>query len=116
MREDWVKLSITVERSDGGVVDMEVLRPRVWVELQGIAAGSLLPLDIEELEVDGLAFVHSVEPCPDIACGPGKVVTGRYVTRQVNTIARFEIEGPDGSIEMLEGTPIHPIESLNRED
>ncbi len=116
VREDWIKLSITVERSDGGVVDLEVLRPRVWVEQQGIAAGSLLPLNVEELEVDGLAFVHAVEPCPEIASGPGNVVTGRFVTRQVNTIARVEIEGPDGRIEILEGTLIHPIWSVDRED
>lgn len=63
-------------------MDFEVLRPQDWVEANGIA-GSLLPLNIEVLEVDGLAFVHSVEPCPAIASGPGDVVTGRFVTRQV---------------------------------
>jgi hypothetical protein len=94
VREDWVKLSITVERSDGGVVDLEVLRPRDWVEQQGIAAGSLLPLNIEELEVDGLAFVHSVDPCPEIASGPDNVVTGRFVIRQVSSLARRLLRGP----------------------
>jgi hypothetical protein len=83
VREDWVKLSITVERSDGGVVDLEVLRPRDWVEQQGITAGRLLPLNVEELEVDGLAFVHSVKPSPKIASGPGNFFTGLFVARQV---------------------------------
>jgi hypothetical protein len=26
----WAKLSITVERSDGGIVDAEIIRPRSW--------------------------------------------------------------------------------------
>jgi hypothetical protein len=94
VREDWVKLSITVERSDGGVVDLEVLRPRDWVEQQGICSGSLLPLNIEELEVDGLAFVHTVDICPEIASGPGNVVTGRFVIRQVSSLARWLHRGP----------------------
>ncbi len=83
VREDWGKLAITGERSDGGVVDLEALPPRDWVEQQGITAGSLLTLNVEELEVDGLAFVHSVEPCLEMASGPGNFFTGRFVTRQV---------------------------------
>ncbi len=51
-----------------------------------------------------------------IASSKGTLVTGRFVTRQVNTIARVEIEGPNGTIEILEGTPIHPIWSVDRGD
>lgn len=51
-----------------------------------------------------------------IADGEGSVITGRFVTRQVDVIARAEILGADGSIEVLEGTTIHPIWSLGRND
>ncbi len=51
-----------------------------------------------------------------IASSKRTVVIGRYVTRQVNTIARLEIESPNVSIEILEGTPIHPIWLVDRED
>jgi hypothetical protein len=44
------------------------------------------------------------------------VVTGRFVTRQVDEIARVEILAPDGTTETLEGTPIHPIWSVDRQD
>ncbi|MFM7561610.1 MAG: hypothetical protein ACKO81_01100, partial [Planctomycetota bacterium] len=44
------------------------------------------------------------------------VVTARFITREVNTIARAEIIGPDGTIKMIEGTPIHPIWSVDRND
>jgi hypothetical protein len=44
------------------------------------------------------------------------VVTARFITREVNTIARVEILGPDGKIETIEGTTIHPIWSDDRQD
>jgi hypothetical protein len=116
VQDEWLKLSITVERTDGGVVDAELLRPRAWVEANGIRTGQLLPLNIAELQVAGFAHVTAIEPCPLIASGDGSVITGRFITRQVDTIARVEILGADGSIEVLEGTTIHPIWSLDRND
>jgi hypothetical protein len=116
VQDEWLKLSITVERTDGGVVDAELLRPRAWVEANSIRAGQLLPLNIAELQVAGFAHVTAIEPCLVIAAGDGSVITGRFVTRQVDTIARVEILGADGSIELLEGTTIHPIWSLDRND
>jgi hypothetical protein len=44
------------------------------------------------------------------------VIRGRFVTRQVDEIARVEILPPDGTTETLEGTPIHPIWSVDRQD
>jgi hypothetical protein len=44
------------------------------------------------------------------------VVTAKFLTREVNTIARVEILGVDGQIEVLEGTTIHPIWSVDRDD
>jgi hypothetical protein len=44
------------------------------------------------------------------------VITGRFVTRQVDEIARVVILAPDGTTETLEGTPIHPIWSVDRQD
>jgi hypothetical protein len=44
------------------------------------------------------------------------VVTAKFLTREVNTIARVEILGVDGQIEVLEGTTIHPIWSDDRND
>jgi hypothetical protein len=112
----WAKLSITVQRSDGGVVDAELLRPRAWIELHGIVAGQLLPLHLPELEVSGQALVTAVEACPPIAGGEGSVVTARFVTREVHVVASVEVLDPDGSIETITGTTIHPVWSVDRED
>ena len=112
----WVKISMTIERSDGGIVDAELLRPRTWVESHGLKAGQLLPLNIAELQVAGLARVTAIEACPTISESQGSVVTGRFVTRQVDVIVRAEIQDPNGTVEVVEGTPIHPIWSIDRND
>ncbi|XZE21004.1 polymorphic toxin-type HINT domain-containing protein [Pirellulaceae bacterium SH449] len=75
-----------------------------------------MPMNIEELQVHGSAIVTAVDECLEIASGEGSVVTARFITREVNTIVRAEIIGPDGTIELFEGTPIHPIWSLDRND
>ena len=112
----WVKISITVERTDGGIVDAELLRPRTWVESNGLKAGQLLPLNITELQVAGLAHATAIERCPTIATGEGSVITARFLTRQADVMVRAETLCPDGTTEVIEGTPIHPIWSLDRND
>jgi hypothetical protein len=73
----WAKLSITAEGSDGGIVDAEIIRPRLWILESGLCAGRMLPLNLPELEVSGLALVTAIDYCPPIAEGEGSVVTAR---------------------------------------
>ncbi len=112
----WLKISLSVERQDGAMIDAELIRPTQFVKASGLTAGHLLPFNIPELQVQGLATVTSIEPCPPISTGDGSVITGRFTTRQVELIARAEILGPDGKIEVLAGTTIHPIWSVDRQD
>jgi hypothetical protein len=116
VQADWAKIAITMHRNDGGIVDAELLRPRWWIAQHSIVAGKHLPMNIEELQVHGSALVTSIDDCPEIANGEGSVVTAKFLTREVNTIARVEILGVDGQIEVLEGTTIHPIWSDDRND
>ena len=67
----WAKVSITVERSDGGIVDAEIIRPCSWILASGLCAGRMLPLNLPELEVSGLALVTAIDNCPPIAGGEG---------------------------------------------
>ena len=76
----WAKLSITAEGSDGGIVDAEIIRPRSWILRNGICVGRMLPFNLPELEVSGLALVTAIDDCPPIAGGEGSVVTARFVT------------------------------------
>jgi hypothetical protein len=116
VQADWAKISITMRRTDGGIIDAELIRPRWWIAHHKIVAGQLLPMNIEELQVKGTAMVTSIDDCPEIADGEGCVVTATFKTREVHSIVRAEILGPDGSIENIEGTPIHPIWSVDRND
>jgi hypothetical protein len=112
----WAKFSFTIERTDGGIVDAELLRPRSWIDANGIRAGHSLPMHIEELQIDGVGTVTAVEECPHVASGDGSAITGRFITREVDEIAVAKILGPDGHIETIEGTPTHPVWSVDQQD
>jgi hypothetical protein len=112
----WAKVSITVERSDGGIVDAEIIRPRSWILRNGLCAGRMLPLNLPELEVSGLALVTAIDDCPPIADGEGSVVTARFVTREVHVVASVDVLGADGSVETITGTTIHPVWSVDRQE
>jgi len=112
----WAKLSITVERSDGGIVDAEIIRPRSWILRNGICAGRMLPFNLPELEVSGLALVTAIDDCPPIADGGGSVVTARFVTREVHVVASVDVLGADGTVETITGTTIHPVWSVDRQE
>ena len=109
-------MSVTAERSDGGIVDAEIIRPRSWILANGLCAGRMLPLNLPELEVSGLALVHAIDDCPPIACGEGSVVTARFVTREVHVVASVDVLGADGSVETITGTTIHPVWSVDRQE
>jgi hypothetical protein len=111
----WAKVSITLERSDGGIVDAEIIRPRSWILESGLCAGRMLPLNLPELEVSGLALVTAIDDCPPIACGEGSVVTARFVTREVHVVASVDVLGADGTVETITGTTIHPVWSVDRQ-
>jgi hypothetical protein len=111
----WFKVSITVERSDGGIVDAEIIRPRSWILASGLCAGRMLPLNLPELEVSGLALVTAIDDCPPIADGEGSVVTARFVTREVHVVASVDVLGADGTVETITGTTIHPVWSVDRQ-
>ncbi len=112
----WGRISITIERTDGQIVDAELIRLRSWIEANGIRAGHALPMHIEELQIDGHAVVTSVEECPPIVSGDSSAVTGRFVTREVDVIAIVKILGANGQIESIEGTTTHPIWSVDKQD
>lgn len=116
MQETWAKLSATVVREDGAVVDMELIRPRSWVEANRFEVGAEMQVSLPELKVAGRVTITAIADCPEILDGDGSIVTGRFITREVSVIARVEILGANGEVETLEGTPIHPIWSLDRED
>ena len=108
----WVTLSLDLVKRDGTPVKAEFLRPREWVERNGIVAGAALPIAISELEVEGNAFVTGITPCPPVAEGPGRVVTGRFVTRDAGNLVRVTLENGTA----IQATDVHPIWTVDREE
>jgi hypothetical protein len=82
----------------------------------GLCAGRILPLNLPELEVSGLALVTAIDDCPPIADGEGSVVTARFVTREVHVVASVDVLGADGTVETITGTTIHPVWSVDRQE
>ena len=76
----------------------------------------MLPLNLPELEVSGLALVTAIDDCPPIAGGEGSVVTARFVTREVHVVASVDVLGADGTVETITGTTIHPVWSVDRQE
>jgi len=76
----------------------------------------MLPLNLPELEVSGLALVTAIDNYPPIADGEGSVVTARFVTREVHVVASLDVLGADGTVETITGTTIHPVWSVNRRE
>jgi len=108
----WSKIELTITRDDGVVIDVELLRPDQWILDNDVFVGSEIPIHVAELDVHGTATVTALSACPGLAAGDGEVVTGRFVTRQVAETIRITLT--DGTL--LEGTPVHPIWSVDRED
>jgi len=101
---------------DRSIVDAEIIRPRSWILRNGICAGRMLPFNLPELEVSGLALVTAIDDCPPIAGGEGSVVTARFVTREVHVVASVDVLGADGTVETITGTTIHPVWSDDRQE
>jgi hypothetical protein len=76
----------------------------------------MLPLNLPELEVSGLALVTAIKDCTPIADGEGSVVTARFVTREVHVVASVDVLGADGTVETITGTTIHPVWSVDRQE
>ena len=105
-------MSFLIVRNDLSVVEAEFIRPRAWIDSLGLVKGARLDLAVPELEIDGLAEVTAVRDCPPIAEGEGRVVTGRFVTRDVANVVRITL----ASGSEIRATDVHPVWSIDRED
>ncbi len=76
----------------------------------------MLPFNLPELDVSGLALVTAIDDCPPIADGEGSVVTARFVTREVHVVASVDVLGAGGTVETITGTTIHPVWSVDRQE
>jgi hypothetical protein len=108
----WRKICAVVFRADGGVVRLELLRPLSWIEQWGLRAGQTIPMQLSELNVDGLATIQSIEESPPIAAGEGRVVLGRFQSYCVDDMVTMTLS--NGTV--LDVTSVHLFWSETRQD
>ena len=112
VHSEWARVSFLIVRNDLSVVEAEFIRPRAWIESLGLVKGARIDLAVPELEIDGLAEVTAVRACPPIAEGAGRVVTGKFVTRDVANVVRVTLANGTE----IRATDVHPVWSVERED
>ena len=69
-------------------------------------------MGVSELDIDCEAVVTSITPCPEIAAGEGRVVTGRFVTRDAGNLVTVALANGTE----IRATDVHPVWSLDREE
>jgi hypothetical protein len=81
-----------------------------WVEAKGASAGRSLWLDLPHVGVRGEAVVEAVGPCPEVARGPGRLVTGTFRRSQARVVD-MHVGGEPSPVGV---TPRHPFWSVDR--
>ncbi|QDU90907.1 hypothetical protein Pla175_43200 [Pirellulimonas nuda] len=104
----WVVVRLRIQNFEGKRVEAQLLRPAWWAE--SMSVGDLLPIYASGLEVRGHARVLAIEAAVTPAEGPGNRVTGRFITRGVESICGITLNNG----EHLKGTPTHPFWAASR--
>ena len=111
-KNTWRNVHMQLDRDDGVVVDIQLLRPIDWIEASGLVAGCEYQVDLPHTSAKGIARVLDIGPCPMLASGDGNLVIGRFETRDTKEVVKVTFE--DGTT--LTGTRIHPVWSADRKD
>ncbi|MCA9078376.1 MAG: putative Ig domain-containing protein [Planctomycetaceae bacterium] len=111
-QDTWRRVDIHVERADGALVEMQLLRPVAWIQCHNLYVGSRFRIALSDIKTHGLAKVTAIAPCGEVSSGPGSVVIGRYVTRQVNDLVKVTLVN-DAT---FTGTSSHPVWVQERQD
>ena len=71
-------LTLALKKSPTQQINIHLLRSLDWIEDYGAHVGGSVFLDMPEMGAEGLAEVLSIEPCPEIEAGAGRIVTGTF--------------------------------------
>jgi hypothetical protein len=107
----WRNVSLQMTKEDGGLLDIVLLRPLEWIDAYGAQIDGTIHLDLEEFGAVGPAQVLSIDPCPPIEDGPGRVVTATFAHSSAD-ILDIHVEGLSDPIGT---TANHPFWSESRQ-
>ena len=106
--ETWRLIHLRLEKEDGTDLDIELLQPQSWLDEAGATAGSFIEFQVPELTSTSTAEVISVETCPELSDGPGRLVTVTY-RHESAEIIDVTVEGG----ETIGTTANHPFWCVN---
>ena len=108
----WLTLDLSMPDSSnpGGTVGLTILRPPEWLLQVQAEVGRLVPIEVPELGLEGMARVHGIRGPPTIQPGPGRVVL-MTISRDHEELLSVELQGAE---EPLEVTSNHLLYSQQR--
>lgn len=106
----WRLVELTVQKKDGTIVEVKLLRPLSWLKQAGVIQNGHFELAIEELDIEDRAAVLDVKRCPPMKGGEGQLVTGTF-RHACDDLVELHVEGESEPIVCTSG---HPIWSEDR--
>jgi hypothetical protein len=98
----WKLVRLRMPNPGGGdTIDIELLRPAAWVRERHCDAFRHVPMSLPELGAEGGAEVLSIDPCPPLQAGPGRVVTAT-VTHLNSHVLEVKLAGLERPLEPTE--------------
>lgn len=88
----WRHIELDILKADGSLVRVNLLRPLDWLTTHETRVDGTIHLDLEEMGASGPARVLAVNACPEIATGPGEVVTGTF-SHSAGNVIDLHLEG-----------------------
>jgi hypothetical protein len=115
----WRRLELRAPKEDGTWAEVVLLRPEWWLEEQAelndkdtLEVGDVVEISVPECGIEGKAEVLALGPCPQIAPGPGRVVTGTFKHSSAHILDVY-VEGLD---QPIGATANHPFWSEDRQE
>jgi hypothetical protein len=107
------KITLLVEKVDGAAIEVVTLRPLEWLATRAAELqGGRVWLDIDAIGLHDWASVITVEPCPIVSEGRGRVVL-TTITQVASSLMEIRFVGGD---DVLQPTPSHRLYSASRDD
>lgn len=108
----WRKVTLRMPNPDGSrdIIELQLLRPIVWVQSSARKGDSEIWLNINELDLKGWATVTETSECPPIQVGEGRIVLGT-ITHLNSYVMEMGLEGEG---QLFEPTDRHRLFSATR--
>ena len=110
----WRRLELELERPDGSLAEVELIRPLWWLDQTGAAQGGTINLEVTEAGLAGRARVVSLsdDVTVDSRTAYGAIVTAT-IRHENASVIELVLEGDE--TDPLGVTPNHPLYSADRD-